>query len=275
MQHDLTATAASNEAARAAAAASAVSADASGRLAEFRELVETSSFSTNVSADKVLEFDRADEILDARRFHVQQAGGDSVVGLAAFATAQRDGLARREAFEDLWDHGRRLLYGAVNAGGMGTEGRFGPFCLTIDDPQAPAPDALAVFPDDSVERYTTDAGAVDGDLARDEATAWSRRADLAVTERGDEALAAATVADWPAVVCRPDRYLEVARAGSWPVAALSQVRLRSSYRAELAALRLRSLAGEVLVPDELNQAGAYDVVSDWRRSKGVELMDVP
>lgn len=249
-------------------------ADGSGRLADFLQLVETSSFSTNVSADKVLAFDRADEILDARRFHVQQAGGDSVAGRVDFEARQGSWLIRRQAFEDLWNHGRRLVYGAVNAGGIGTEGRFGPFCVTCSDPETPVPDAIAVFPGDSAQRYTSGGGDLDGDLARAEATAWSRRADLAVTERGDEALAA-TVADWPTVVCRPDHYLEVARAGAWPVAALSQVRLRSDYHAELAALRLRWLAGEVLVPDEVNQAGAYDVVSDWRRSTGVELVDVP
>ena len=143
-----------------------MAADPSDRLATFQQFVETSSFSTNVSADKVLAFDQAHDVLDTRRFHVQKAGGDAAVGLADFATEQRDLLVRREAFEDLWHGGRQIVYGAVNAGGMGTEGRFGPFCLTSKHPDTPVPDALAVFPEDSAHRYTTEAGEVDGDLAR-------------------------------------------------------------------------------------------------------------
>ena len=247
-----------------------MSADPSGRLADFRELVETSSFSTNVSADKVLAFDRADEILDARRFHVQQAGGDSVVGLAAFATAQRDGLARREAFEDLWHHGRQFVYGVVNAGGMGTEGRFGPFCLTSDDPETPVADALAVFPGDSVERYTTKSGEVDADQARVEATAWPNRADLAVVERGDEARSG-SAGTWSALVCRENSYLEVTRAGSMPVTALTEVRMRSSYESELYASWQRWLTRQPMSAIERAQALAYDAVLRWREDRDVDL----
>ena len=64
--------------------------DPSDRLATFQQFVETSSFSTNVSADKVLAFDQADAVLDTRQFHVQKAGGDAAAGLADFATGQRE-----------------------------------------------------------------------------------------------------------------------------------------------------------------------------------------
>ena len=156
---------------------------------------------------------------------------------------------------------------------MGTEGRFGPFCLTCRHPETPVPDALAVFPEDSARRYTTEAGQVDRDLARAEATAWSHRHDLAVIERGDEALAAAN-AEWPAAVCQADRYFEVTRAGPMPVADLHEVRLRAAYRSELVTLRVRFLAGEPLVADELSQVGAYDVLRKWRRTSGIDLVDV-
>jgi hypothetical protein len=271
--HDLTATAESNSPARKAAAADILAADASGRLANFRQLVDGSSFSTNVSADKVLAFNQAGDVLDTRRFHIQKAGFDPVAGLADFTTGQRDLLVRREAFEDLWHHGRGIVYGAVNAGGMGTEGRFGPFCLTSSHPDIPVPDALAVFPGDSAHRYTTEAGDVNADLARAEATAWSHRVDLAVIERWSEALAVPETG-WADVVCRSDRYLEVTRAGSTRVADLHEVRVRAAYRSELVTLRVRFIAGEPLTSDELAQVGAYDVVREWRRTSGVGLVDV-
>ncbi|MGI8683770.1 MAG: hypothetical protein ACR2MO_01480, partial [Acidimicrobiales bacterium] len=170
MAHDMTATAKANRSAIRAAADASVAADSSGRLAAFRRLVTSSSFTTNVSAHKVTTFGRVGELLDARQYDVEQAGGDRTAGLDAFAVRQGAWLARREAFEDLWHHGRRLVYGAVNAGGMGTEGLFGPFCLGSADPTTPVPDALAVFPGDSAQRYTTDAADCDGEQARREAT---------------------------------------------------------------------------------------------------------
>lgn len=121
MAHDMTATAKANRATIRVAADASVAADSSGRLAAFRRLVATSSFTTNVSAHKVTTFGRVGELLDARQYDVERAGGDRTAGLAAFAVRQGSWLARRQAFEDLWHHGRRLVYGAVNAGGMGTE----------------------------------------------------------------------------------------------------------------------------------------------------------
>src|SRR5438105_4425894 len=43
---------------------------------------------------------------------------------------------------------------------MGTEGLFGPLCLVITDPETPPADALAVFPGDSAQRYTTGDGSI-------------------------------------------------------------------------------------------------------------------
>ncbi len=273
MASDLTATAKSNEAARQAAAGARVAADLSGRLVHFRALVETSSFSTNVSADKVLEFDRAAEILDGRRFCVQKAGGDQIAGLADFASLQDKWLIPRQAFEDYWHHGRRTVYGAVNAGGMGTRGLFGPFCLSIGDPEVPVPDALAVFPADTAERYANSAGDLDEARMEAEATSWSDRAALAIIARGDEALARPNP-DWPDVVCRPEHYLEVARAGYLPVAQVGEVRLRATDEANFYAAWERWLAGESQTPKEELQALAYDSVLDWCVSFGVGLVTV-
>jgi len=233
-------------------------------LHRFHALVAESMLSTNVSADKVLAFDQAGAVLDTRRFHIQQAAGDETVGLATFANRQGDMLVRREGFEDLWEHGRTLVYGAVNAGGLGTEGRFGPFCLIVGEPAPAARNVAVCFPGDSAQRYTTDSGVVDEAAACAEAAEWDRRADMALVVRGDEALSEPD-ASWPHVVCRSDHYMEAVRRGPVPLDELLGMRLRSTYRARLDELQASALAGDDLDPDQSNEAGAYDVALKWKR----------
>ena len=130
-----------------------------------------------------------------------------------------------------------------------------------------------MFPGDSAQRYTTASGGVDEPAAIAEATAWPDRADLAVAERGAE-VAGAPEAVWPEVVCRPDRYFEVVRAGSLPPSSLTEVRLRSDFRDRLDDLQARVLAGDSLDPVEQNEVAAYDVVHGWRRVHGTGISDV-
>lgn len=272
MPTDLSATAAGQSADRRAAAAAMVAADATGAIGRFADLVTTSGWSSNVSADKVSVFDAAGEVLDTRRYHVAVAG-DETAGLASFATAQQGGLARRQAFEDVWEHGRRLVYGAVNAGGMGTEGRYGPFCLVVADPAASGPDALAVFPGDSAQRYTTASGGLDSGAALAEATAWADRADLAVVERGAEALATAE-GSWSEVVCRVDHYLEAPRAGTLATSLVAEVRMRPETRARLEELRTGEVAGEALEPSQRGEVRAFQALLGWERAGGTRIVMV-
>src|SRR5438270_11263450 len=125
---------------------------------------------------------------------------------------------------------------------MGTEGLFGPLCLVITDPETPPADALAVFPGDSAQRYTTGDGSINEPRAVAEATAWRDRAALALIERWSEALGT-PAAHWPSIVCRADHYLEVARAGLLSPASLAEVRLRTSLRDRLADLEARLVSG--------------------------------
>lgn len=109
-------------------------------------------------------------------------------------------------FEAIWNHGRRFVYGAVNAGGMGTEG-FGPFCIVVDDPGASAPAALGVVPADSASRYCSRDGTVDRARALGEVIAWSDRGDLVAVERAND-VSGVPPDEWTVVVCRSRRYLE-------------------------------------------------------------------
>ena len=84
---------------------------------------------TNVDVEKVLSFDLADAILDRRALFVAEAGGDRAKGLAAFDA--QPWSPRRQAFEDLWQDGRRFVYCAPNPGTLGAL-KYGDYCLSID-----------------------------------------------------------------------------------------------------------------------------------------------
>ena len=258
MAHDLIAIAQANSAARKAAADALVATDPSGRLAAIRDAGASAALSTNVDAAKVRNYDAAGGIVPTPR---PISGADPW-------------RARREAFEDMWQHGHQFVYGAVNIGNMGAED-FGSFCIVVADPATPAPDALGTFPADSAQRYVSTAAVVDEPRALHEATGWADRGPLTVTERAHEALVRPT-GDWPDVVCEPGRYLEVVRAGPLPLTAVSQVRLRATRRTELDKLQARRhLLGATLSARQRHDVAAYDVVQGWRRSLGVSVVDVP
>lgn len=263
MPADLTATATANSVARRGDAAARIGGDDSGQLLRFRDCVaDESRFSSNVTADKIVRFQVGGEVLHGR----------ALDGEVAFNHRQGDWLARRQAFEDLWEHGRRLVYGAVNAAGMGTES-FGVFCLVVRDPESPPPEALGIFPGNTAERYWNEPAGVDAARAINEATAWSDRADLAVLELGDEVLAAAE-AEWMAMTCSSDRWLEVARAGDLPLGAVTEIRFRAELRKRLDDQLAAQLAGATLNRLQANEVAAYRVILGWRRSHGATITDV-
>lgn len=272
MPRGLSATAEGNSTARRAEADKMLTADTTGSGEALLAFASATAFSTNVSADKVAVYEEAQAVLDTRQYHIAAAGGDESMGLAAFAAAQADWLVRREAFEDLWEGGRRFVYGAINAGNMGTEGRFGPFCLLLESPQDYATD-LAVFPGDSASRYTDTAGTVDDTTAVEEATAWSDRGHLVLIERLD-ACAARPQEDWPGAVCTPEKYLEVAIAGRMPLESIAEVRVRPGTLERLRRLRALRLAGEALTSIEANEAHAYEILAGWRRASRTRLAEV-
>ncbi|MGI8984779.1 MAG: hypothetical protein ACR2HM_09660 [Acidimicrobiales bacterium] len=261
---DVTAVAGGNHAAHLAAAEACHAADGSGRLRAFHELVAASPASTNASAGRLSAYDHAGGVVDTRSTHPDEG---------SFEASQGGALAGREGFEDLWDHGRRFVYGAVNAGGMGAE-PFGDFCLVFRDCGEDATDALAVFPEDSVSRYADAVGAVDADRAAGEATSWDDRGLLAVAELGSDALAASDT-DWPGVVCSGRDYLEVVMAGSFPPPTLSEIRVRSSVRGEAHHYWEQAQEGVRLSARARTVAAAYDVVLRWRDYQGCAITEVP
>jgi hypothetical protein len=269
MGADLTATAEGNSHARCAAAREKLEADTSRSLASFRDFVEKSAFATNVRLEKVVAYEEAGGIIDGRAYCILCSAGDTVAGLERFASSQNRYFLGRENFEDLWEHGRRFVYGAVNAGGMGVE-EFGPICLVVADVEAEVPDALGVFPEDTVKRYTDAGSGVDEGRALSEVTMWDDRSDLAVVERANEAVTAAQ-AGWPPLLCSDDGYLEVVVTGPLPLKAIAEARLPDALRARLDELRAKYLLEEPMTMVEQGEAHAYDVLHRWRHRHGTAI----
>lgn len=274
--HVLEAVGASHELDLRRRATTAISADPTGRLRDFREFAGRSKWSTNVSADKVIIFNAAGELLDARQIWTARSGGDPVAGLAAFERAQGTFLGPRLEFEALWEFGEAFVYGAVNGGTAGTgqwASSFGPFCMVIDDPNVPAADALGVFPADSVAAFTRPDGTLDRVAAVDNAASWTGRADVA-TLALNLTVPGADVAEWPTMLCSRHAYLEAPRAGRVLIAELTEVRLSTSALRRLERLQARVLVGETL--DEPDRAchDAYRVMQQWRRDHGVPIVSI-
>jgi len=256
-----------------AAARALIRADGSGTLTRFHALAGGSGFSSNVSADKITVFHKTGSILDARSIAQHRAGGDRRAGLRAFRCDQRTWYTRRVRFEAIWRFGRQFVYGAVNAGGMGTEARFGPFCLVIGDPERSSPAALAIFPSNSAARYCSREGAVDDASARNEVVPWPGRADAATIQRGAEALATPEP-HWPVVLCSASAYLEAVIAPSPARDALSAVRVREAYLERLEDLEGRLLAGDTLHGADSHEATAFEALNEWRRTSAIAIESV-
>ena len=266
MAEDLSARAAANGPTRRAAADALVAADASGKLAAFRAFADASKFSTNVSADKILAYGETGEVLHTRAACIQAARRDEAAGLAAFAKRQGSWLLRREGFEDLWEGGREILYGAVNAGNMGTEGQYGPFCLVADPLPAVS---LATFPSDTAQTYVDASGVTDQARAESDVTLWEDRGALALWKES-VAVAAAPEDSWPDVMARPGHYMEVCRVGRLPIEGLASVRLRVGYVDRLVDIMLRHQRKEALDASEEEEWRAYNALLTWRPAIMVE-----
>jgi hypothetical protein len=175
------------------------------------------------------------------------------------------------AFEEAWEHGETFIYGAVNAGGPGIR-TYGDFCLLVENPEDPTPFGLAVFPADTVKRYTN--GGLQITLAEQEAAAWSERAAAAVVALWVDALAHPEAA-WPRLVCGVDAYLETPRAGALPIDRVDEVRMGASFYEDLVHYQGKRFSGEPLQAHEWALTDAFRIVQKWRAAYDTSLTVVP
>ncbi|MBE2318437.1 hypothetical protein DVA67_020820 [Solirubrobacter sp. CPCC 204708] len=232
--------------------------------------MDSAVLSTNISAYKVAVFDEYQRVIDARSLATHKAGGDRAAGLRAFRASQAEWFTRRVRFEALWVDGRKLIYGAMNCGGLGPDEKYGPFCLTVADPMRCNPTAIGVFPGNTAERYVSLAGVVDRDRIDREIGPWEQRAAVAILELAPGVLGAHRHR-WSEIVCSKDRFIEVVIAPGPELGQLTATRCRGTYLERLEALEFRKLAGEALTETETWELSAFHALQRWRRLHGVPV----
>lgn len=285
MPIDLTATAAENSHRRRDEAAALVANDATGSLRTFWESMKETSMGSTVHAAKVVSYDESSEIVCTRQAMIKELGRaldpDEIEEMFHSRQISHDGFdwyPARMAFESHWHHGTELVYWSLLTDGPGLATvpgqRYGPYCLVIKDPQTPPPLALAVFPGNTAELYGT--GGVLNPQCEDDATAWEDRGDMLT---GKHALGAASTPqhDWAALICSPDDFSEVVRAGDLPISAIGEVRMTHADFAELRRQRAQTIMSDATtttaVPaSAVRDANIYEILRSWRRRFGLRIV---
>ena len=234
--------------------------DSSGLVAQFAQRAQQTLPSTNVFAWKVTVFSSQGQIIGARALAIAKSGGDEVKGLHTYKDDQKDYFARREAFEGMWVDGRKFIYFAVNPGHTGVS-RWGRFCLVIDPARMVHEDS-AVFPDNTAQRYAAADGTLHADLAREEVACWQSRANVVVKELAEHVPDWASD-QWPALICRRERFLEVVTVGPIPLDMVVELRLAAHDARRMSRLALRRRNNQLTLGREKKLADAFIAAKQW------------
>jgi hypothetical protein len=136
---------------------------------------------------------------------------------------------RRIAFDGRLDGSERLLYGALNLGGLGAA-RFGKFCVVFRSSFAAGLAELAYLWADSLQTYLLPDGSVDEERLCRDACPHSHRHYLAGLKHGAEACRLGET-KWPPLVCSEHRLIEAIFAGDPGPGDLEAVRMdRAEYK---------------------------------------------
>lgn len=256
---DVAAAGAANAASYAARAAAILSLNP--HLAELAAMLADAMPSTNIDGGKVIDFDSADAVLDARSLWIQREGGNVAAGIAKFEKEQGGWGPRRVGFEDLWDRGHDFIYGAVNPdiNHAGVGGRYGAFCIVIRPARVSGADS-AVFPGNSAKLYGRDNGIADAAAAYADAGGWASVPDMGVAVFGTEA-ASMPPPDWPLLVCSETQYLEVVTAGPIDFSDILEVRIGAAQHEDLN--KWSRLDRRKRLPEKYKQ----NAVAGWRTVK--------
>ncbi|WP_373203203.1 hypothetical protein [Mycobacterium marinum] len=236
-------------------------------LDEFAVQLQGALPGTNVDAEKVLCYDEARAILHRRALFIAQAGGDTAAGLAAFEAQHWS--PRRQAFEDLWQDGRRFVYFAPNPGTLGAL-KYGDYCL-IADPATLEQADTAVFPSDTAQTYTNEMAIVDGTLAYQEVGGWPARSEVALVHHGDRALSLSP-AERAELVCGADTYMEVVTVGPLRLEQVAILRVNSDLWEEHDDLWWQWKDNLLTDPGDLAKAKAYGALLGWE-ARGMDIIE--
>ncbi|MBE5459420.1 hypothetical protein [Mycobacteroides abscessus] len=239
------------------------------QLAQLVSLLEAAVPSSNVRADKVIEFAKADAVIDALSICIQQCGGDPVAGRAKHERQQGRWLVKRVAFEGLWTDGNSFIYGAANPEGLGVSD-YGPFCLVISTSRVLGPNC-GVFPGNTLDRYGTDTG-IDSDLAIRQAGRWDFAPDVAIFAFGDTVLQEPDQSMWPTLICTDPSVLEIVTAGPIEFTDVLEVRISRSDRRRFNKLSVLDREGQLTDEAEREVVAAWQIVQEWINESHPEIL---
>lgn len=235
------------------------------RLAALAEMLQRALPSTNVDGRKIVDYDDADKVLDARSLWIKRHAGDLQAGLRAFEESQGEvWLPRRQGFEDLWQNGRSFIYGAANPGHDGVGANYGPFCLIIS-PTRLVGAHRGIFPGNTAERYGRGDGTADVARAHADAGCWEFAADVGVVEFAAEAGSVAPE-KLPTHVCNDKRFLEIVLAGPVEFSEVIEVRISKENRRKLNGWSIQERAGTLTDPGMRWGVAAWRIVRQWAAS---------
>jgi hypothetical protein len=256
--------------------------DLAGRdpaVREFRAWAARTDAATTVNAHKLVAFGDVGEVLSGRgiiaRSHPGWSDGQIETEFHRLQDDREDGgrdwYPARNAFERHWQHGTQFVSFTLVGPGSGLAGsKFGDFALVVD-PLDPAPDALAVFPGDTAQRYAP-GGVLEVARCEREAATWADRGDLLTIKHAAD-VAANPYGPWGEVVCDPRTgdYSEAVRAGQLPVSKVTEIRLSAELYEEIKKLSTEE-GGARLTTDERVKRRAGRLFARWQASFGVSIV---
>ncbi|WP_146084288.1 hypothetical protein [Rathayibacter sp. AY1F6] len=261
-----------NQANLRAKAAATIAQDKTGRIAEFHTFLQASQASSNVDAFKLAHFEKIGRIVDGRAFQISVAGNEAE-GLEKFRETQKGYYARRETFEQACVRGVEFIYFALNAGNLGTQGQYGPYCVVVANPQGGGR-SVAVTPGDSLKLYVEDDLTLLHEKLAETIAQWAGRADLAV-ELKHAIVQEDHQVEWVQLICAPDNYIEVIVAGAVDQSDVSSIRISKDYERKITALQrkarksLRKGSADQLSLVERNELVAFDAAKRFVSSLDV------
>lgn len=156
----------------------------------------------------------------------------------------------RTEFEARVGGGSRLLYGALNIGGLGAP-RYGSFCVVTSRRAARGESRLAFLQEDSLIGFRSPDGTLD-DASLRRGIATPCRAGRLAALKHEDALAGTRDAEWSSMMCADTCYIEAALSDAPTVQQIEEVRVSSAEMSRIQASAREVLGQRVSSSDALD-----------------------
>lgn len=193
-----------------AARLAAACAEHSGAVVAFARSVESDGrLSVTMKYDRLRDFLQGGRYLNPWEECRRDARGDEAQADKLMAERQGEKwYGPRALFEGSFAGGKRFRYGALYTGGRALlDSKYGPFCSVFRADAAASWTLIAWLPANSVERYVPDARTLHVELLAVEVGAHASRHHVAAIKHAGD-MATYARAEWPAMLCHGDRFVE-------------------------------------------------------------------